>query len=133
MIAITERWSVFHDSYQWVLVESCPGKDKKGNPKTQTKETYHPWLEQAMRWAAERNCGDATAFRDVQAAYMGLVHALADHTRPLDRRATEALYELRETKARLSDALSEAKRLREKNRQLIKQHSEIVNQLGDAG
>ena len=130
MIAITERWSVFHDSYQWVLVESYPGKDKKGNPKTQTKETYHPWLEQALRWAAERDCGDAKAFKDVQAAYMGLVHALEDRTRPLDKRATEALLELRQTKARLSDALSDNKRLRERYKQLLKQYREFVSQPG---
>ena len=35
------RFEAHRDRYQWVLTEHLQGKDRDGNPKMQTKQTYH--------------------------------------------------------------------------------------------
>lgn len=106
MIRITDRWSIYRDPQQWVLVETYTGKNKDGHPKTHTRETFWPWLDQAMRYAADKDCEGAETLLAVAGAYMRLEHKLRDRVRALGRGYDELHSELLETR----NALREARR-----------------------
>jgi len=105
MIRITDRWSVYRDSMQWVLLETYMGKDKHGNPKVHQRETYHPWLEQALRSAADRDCEGAKSLWAVMASYLRVRYALKDAVSALERDYAKTYAELQETKRKLSQAV----------------------------
>lgn len=84
MIKVTDRWSVYRDKYQWVLVDTYAGKDKDGNAKDHTRETYHPWLDYAMRSAADRDCEGAGVFSDIEKAYKNIQDSLASRSREVE-------------------------------------------------
>ena len=46
MIKINDEFSMDRDKYQWILYQSYLGKDRDGNPKTHTRETYYSKLDQ---------------------------------------------------------------------------------------
>ena len=89
MIKLTEKWSVYRDRYQWVLVETYVGKDRKGNPKEQEKEHYFPWLSQALRRAADRDCENAVALSDIESRYNAMTEAFIANINHPDRSALE--------------------------------------------
>ena len=48
------RFTITSDKFQWILTEAYDGKDRKGNPKVQTRETYHATLEQCCMAIVQR-------------------------------------------------------------------------------
>lgn len=109
MIKITDRWSVYRDPYQWVLVETYVGQDKDGHPKTHSDKTYHPWLDTAMRYAADKDCENAKTLMDVSGAYLSLEHTLRDRVRAISRGYDDLQRELAEAKEQLRDARRQIK------------------------
>ncbi len=111
MIRLNDQWSFFRDPYQWILVEHYMGKDGKGNPKEHTKETYHPWLDQAMRYAAAHSCQNAKTFKDIEKRYhelqeaiTGCARALELEAHPVAERILELETKLRSAERRLKEA-----------------------------
>ena len=113
MIQINDRWSVYRDKYQWVLIETYTGKDKDGNTKTHTRETYHPWLGMAMRWAAECDCEGADSFKSIEEAYEAISEAVRGRRSALEDHLIDKVRELADTRDKLRRAKSEIKRLKE--------------------
>ena len=109
MIRITDRWAVHRDAQQWVLTETYNGEDKHGNPKTHTRESYHPWLDVAIRYAADKDCEGAETLMAVSGAYLKLEHTLRDRVRALSRGYDELHSELSETRKQLRDAQRQLK------------------------
>ena len=66
MIKINEKFSCERDKYQWVLTETYLGKDKDGNPKAHTRETYHPKLEQVFSHVIDKTCGDCESLEEMK-------------------------------------------------------------------
>ena len=91
MIYITERWSVTRDSYQWVLLESYWTQATEENPlgTLATRRSYHPWLDQVMRYAAQKDCEGAEAFGDIEKRFKALTDAFAAAINKPDRSALE--------------------------------------------
>lgn len=54
------------DKYQWILTQMIEGKDKDGNPKMQTKETYHGTLHQVCGVIIDRKCGKCGSLEEVK-------------------------------------------------------------------
>ena len=104
MIQITERWSVYRDEYQWVLVEHYEGKDKHGEPKAKTRQTYYPWLDIALRYAADKDCEGADSLREVEKAYSRMVSPLRGRDSAYEREIKDLLAEIRRLEKRLKQA-----------------------------
>lgn len=104
MIQITERWSVYRDPDQWVLVEHYEGKDKHGEPKAKTRQTYHPWLDIALRYAADKDCEGSESLRDVEKAYSRMVSPLRGRDSAYEREIKDLLAEIRRLEKRLKQA-----------------------------
>lgn len=47
------------DKHQWVVIELYDGKDKKGNPKQHSKESYHATLKQVCAYVVDVTAGHA--------------------------------------------------------------------------
>ena len=104
-IRINKKWSVKRDRYQWTLEEHGVQIDRKtGEEKPKIKEWHFPWLDQAMNWAAERDCEGAEAFSDVQKAYIRLKYDLRDCVSVWGRVYGDIHSELLETRKRLRNA-----------------------------
>ena len=114
MIQITERWSVYRDEYQWVQVETYEGKTKKGKPKTVTRKTYYPWMDQAMRYAAERSCEGADSLKEVERRYTAMLEAYTASVGDLERYIGSMYTELRDSRKALKRAQVENRMLRKK-------------------
>lgn len=50
MITLTENWKLRNDKYQWILIHEYDGKDKEGNAKRHTRESYHGNLSQVAKY-----------------------------------------------------------------------------------
>jgi hypothetical protein len=104
MIVINKKWSVSRDQWQWILHESITTRRKDGTPKVKIRHRYYPWLDQAMRAAAEADCEGVKSFKEVEEAYLAMTDAFKDAVGARDRVPAEA-------HARLLDAQGEVKRL----------------------
>ena len=47
---ISENYSIRKDRYQWILIEHYMAKDKDGNPKELTRDSYHSDLKQVAAY-----------------------------------------------------------------------------------
>lgn len=113
MIEITPQWSVYRDKYQWVLVESYEGKDGRGNPKTHKRETYHPWLDHAMRYAADRSCEGAESLQAIAAVYQSLQEAVSGRVGAVEAYYRDVLKERDSARGALRDSRKAIKRLKQ--------------------
>lgn len=52
---LTDRYSLDKDKYQWILVESITFKDKDGNDKVRTENSYHSTLVQVAHYLVDNN------------------------------------------------------------------------------
>lgn len=111
MIVLTDRWSVYRDRYQWVLVETYQARPSKQYPegREKTRESYHPWLDQALRWAADMDCENAPGLESVGEKYASLIDSFKATINKPDRSALEI-------HARCKDLENENANLREKLR-----------------
>jgi len=50
---LSDKYSIERDKYQWVLTELSEGKDKDGNPKMKSKDSYHSTLEQVSGYVTD--------------------------------------------------------------------------------
>lgn len=75
---INKRWSIRYDKNQWILIEIFKGKDRDGNPKTQTKESYYA----ALYNAATHIINEAGKREDIKDAEM-IADAIAKSTKSL--------------------------------------------------
>jgi len=50
MIKLEDRFGLTKDKYQWILTHFYVGKDRKGNDKEQSKDTYHGNLDQVSNY-----------------------------------------------------------------------------------
>lgn len=63
------RFAITSDKHNWILTERYDGKDRDGNAKTQSKESYYATLEQ---------CCNAIIQRDAKEALDGRVQDVID-------------------------------------------------------
>lgn len=63
------RFDISSDKHQWILTESYEGKDKDGNPKMQSRESYFSTIEQCCIAIIQR---EAKMVDDVE----GIVNAI---------------------------------------------------------
>ena len=110
MIKLTEQFSIYRDKYNWILVELVEGKDKHGNPKTHPRETYHPWFDSAVRYAADHSCQGAKVFRDVEKRHHELETSIRAAGKAVSEGIAPVLAELAEVKAALAGAERQLKK-----------------------
>ena len=77
------RFEAQRDRYQWVLIEHLQGKDRDGNPKIQTKQTYHNTLKNMCTYILDRCAGDCTTAAEI-------ISLLQNSERLLDKVASHA-------------------------------------------
>ena len=66
MIKFNEDYSFERDNYCWTLHHSYDGKDKKGNTKRQSRDTYHGTLEQVCHHIVDREAGKCTDMAELK-------------------------------------------------------------------
>ena len=50
MIKLDDKFSIRRDRYQWILTQTYEGKDRKGNPKKQSRENYFGKIDQVASY-----------------------------------------------------------------------------------
>ena len=68
MIKINDEFSFSTDPHNWILHHTYMGEDRKGNPKRQTKETYHPNLEKLCDAILDKACMEAPSIEEIKEA-----------------------------------------------------------------
>ena len=62
------KYEARRDPHQWILTEFYEGKDRKtGNPKRQSRETYHASLSQVCRLIVDREAGRCEGLEELLA------------------------------------------------------------------
>ena len=74
MIPINDRFSLRRDRQNWILVETYTGLDKDKKPKTQKRETYHPWPDTALRHMCELQAQDVNSITE----FIGLIESAVE-------------------------------------------------------
>lgn len=65
MIKVNDRFSIDNDKYNWILLETYTGKDRDGNPKKHTKETFHANLGQIAQEIIDRGCKECDSLEQI--------------------------------------------------------------------
>ena len=68
MIKVTDNFSISGDANQFIVTESYQAKDKNGADKTNTRNTYHPSLEQSLRYIRKQECKTCTTVEELLSA-----------------------------------------------------------------
>ena len=53
------RFEITSDKFNWILIEHYDGRDKQGNDKQQSRETYHGTLQQCCQEMIQREAKHA--------------------------------------------------------------------------
>lgn len=77
MIELGKRFTAHRDKYQWILTEKYEGKDRKGNPKEQHRETYHGTLKQVCDRVVDMEAGDCNDVVELRALLEGAALVMA--------------------------------------------------------
>lgn len=65
MIKVNDRFSIDKDKYNWILLETYTGKDKDGNPKEHTRETFYANLGQIAQEIINRRCKECDSLDEI--------------------------------------------------------------------
>jgi len=59
------RFVITSDKHNWILTENYDGKDRDGNAKTQSRESYYATLEQCCNAIIQRDAKHAETLNEV--------------------------------------------------------------------
>ncbi len=66
MVKINENFKFERDAYQWILTETYMGRDKKtGEPKAQTRKSFHGTLQQVCKYILDRGVKDCQSLEEI--------------------------------------------------------------------